>query len=85
MSVTIQLPAEAEARLAEKAKGAGIDVPTYVERVLKADVSRPPLEEILKPIHDAFDKSGMSEEKLTDLLLTAKEEMRADRRGRQTP
>jgi hypothetical protein len=82
MSLTIQLQMEDEARLALKAKHAGVDLPTYVERVLKADVSRPPLEEILKPVHDAFVKSGMSEDDLSDLLVKAKKDMRTDRRSR---
>ena len=47
MTLTIQLPSEDEARLAMKAKHAGVDLLSYVERVIKADVSRPPLDEIL--------------------------------------
>jgi len=82
MSVTIQLPIEDEARLAMKAKHAGVDLPTYVERLLKAEMSRPPLEEILKPVQDAFANSGMSEDDLTELLLKAKKQMRVDRRSR---
>lgn len=50
MAVTIQLPIEDEARLAMKAKQAGVDLPTYLERLLKAEVSRPPLEVVLKPV-----------------------------------
>ena len=83
MSLIIELPAEAEARLAEKARIAGVDVPTYVERVLQAEAARPPLEEMLKPVRDAFGASGMSEEDLSDVLLKAKKEMRVQRRGRQ--
>jgi hypothetical protein len=82
MSLTIQLPIEDEARLALKAKQAGIDLPTYVERVLKAEMSRPALEEILKPVQDAFDSSGMSEDELSEMLVKAKKEMRAERRSR---
>jgi hypothetical protein len=83
MTLTIELPAQAEARLAEKARQAGIDMPTYVERLLEAEATRPPLEEMLKPIHDAFHDSGMSEEQLSDLLVKAKKEMRAQRRNRR--
>jgi hypothetical protein len=78
MSLTIQLPLEDEARLVLKAKRAGVDVPTYVERVLKAEISRPPLEELLKPVWDAFADSGMSEDELSDLLVHAKKQMRAE-------
>ena len=82
MSLTIQLPVEDEARLALKAKHAGVDLPTFVERVLKAEVSRPPLEEILRPVQDAFAESGMSEDELSDLLVKAKKEMRVERHSR---
>jgi hypothetical protein len=82
MSLTIQLAIEDEARLAMKAKHAGVDLPTYVGRVLKAEVSRPPLDEILKPVQEAFIDSGISEDELSDLLVKAKKEMRADRRSR---
>jgi len=54
-----------------------------VERVLRAEISRPPLDEILKPAQDAFAESGMSEDELSDLLVKAKKEMRADRRSRK--
>ena len=84
MTLTIQLPIEDEVRLAKKAERAGVDVNTYVERVLKADVSRPPLEEVLKPVRDAFAESGMTEEDLSDLLAKAKKEMRAERRSRES-
>jgi hypothetical protein len=83
MTFTIELPAQAEARLTEKARIAGIDVPTYVERLLEADATRPSLEELLKPVHQAFRDSGMSEEQLSDLLLKAKKEMRAARKNRR--
>lgn len=83
MSLTINLPAEAEARLAEQAKAIGVDVPTYVERILRAAASRASLDEVLKPIRDSFHESGMTEEELSDLLVKAKKAMRADRRTRR--
>jgi hypothetical protein len=83
MSLTINLPVKDEQRLAEKAKHAGLDLPTYVERVLKAEVCRPALEEVLKPVRDAFSDSGMSENDLSELLVKAKKEMRAERRSRK--
>jgi hypothetical protein len=81
VSLTIELPTEDEARLAVKAKNAGVDLPTYVERLLKAEISRPALEDVLKPVQDAFIESGMSEDDLSQLLVRAKKEMRADRRS----
>ena len=81
MTVTIQLPVEDEARLAMKARQAGVDLPTYLERLLKAEVSRPALDEVLNPVRDAFAESGMSEDELSDLLVKAKKQMRAERRS----
>jgi len=83
VSLTINLPAEAEARLAEQAKAIGVDVPTYVERILRAAASRASLDEVLKPIRDSFHESGMTEDELSDLLVKAKKAMRADRRTRR--
>jgi len=81
MTVTIQLPVEDEARLAMKARQAGVDLPTYLERLLKAEVSRPALDEVLNSVRDAFTDSGMSEDELSDLLVKAKKQMRAERRS----
>jgi len=83
MTLMIQLPAGTEARLSEKARMAGVDVPTYVERLVEADATRPPLDVLLKPVHDAFQISGMSEDQLSDLLVQAKKDMRAERRTRK--
>jgi hypothetical protein len=82
MTLTIRLSAEDETRLAMKAKHAGVDLPSYVERVLRAEVSRPPLDDVLKPVHEAFAESEMSEDELSDLLVKAKKKMRAERRPR---
>jgi hypothetical protein len=83
MTIAIELNSEDEARLTQKASIAGVDVPTYVERILHVEASRPPLDAILKPIRDAFDQSGMTGEELDDLLVKAKKEMRKDRKKRQ--
>ncbi len=83
MTFAIELCAQDEARLARKAEIAGVDVPTYVERILHVEASRPPLDEFLKPVREAFAQSGMTEEQLSDLLIKAKKEMRVDRKDRQ--
>ena len=85
MTLTIQLPSDAEARIAEKARRAGVDVTTYVQRVLQVDATRPPLDELLKPVRDAFNQSGMTEEQLGNLLVNAKKQMHADRRESKQP
>lgn len=59
-------------------------MPTYVERLLEADATRPPLDQILKPVRDAFEASGMSEDELSNILVKAKKDMRAARRQHGT-
>ncbi len=78
MTLTLNIPPEAEARLTEKARSAGMDVPTYAERILQTEAHRPPLREISGPIATAFEASGMTEDQLADLLEDAKHQ-RADR------
>jgi ribosome-binding protein aMBF1 (putative translation factor) len=82
--LSIPISVEAEAKLAEKAKAAGVDVPTYAARHLELIARAPrPLREISGPIADAFEKSGMSEEELADLLESEKHAMRAEKRARR--
>jgi hypothetical protein len=44
---------------------------------------RPSIDQVLQPIRDAFDASGMTEDELVDLLVKAKKEMRKDRHNRK--
>jgi hypothetical protein len=78
MTLTLELPDEDQQLLAQKAAAAGLDVQTYVQRIVRVASARPPIEEVLRPIREAFEKSGMTEEELGDLLEKAKHEMRAD-------
>jgi hypothetical protein len=82
--LTIELPVEEEAKLGSKANRAGIDLSTYVHRLIVADISRPDINEVLKPARDAFAASGMTEEELTEVILKAKKQMRIDRRTNET-
>jgi hypothetical protein len=84
MTLTLNLPDEDERRLSEKAKAAGIDLQTYVERIVRTAANRPPIDEILRPVRDAFHASGMTEDELGELLEKAKHDMRAERRSRPT-
>jgi hypothetical protein len=85
MTFTLKLAESEEQRLAQQAQAAGIDVQTYVERIVRAAASRPPLDEMLRPVHEAFAASGMTDDDLGDLLEQAKHEMRAQRHARHAP
>jgi hypothetical protein len=85
MTLTVDL-ADADAqRLAEKARAAGVDVQTYVERLVRLAATCAPLDDVLRPVREAFQASGMSEDELGELLEEAKHEMRRERRARQDP
>lgn len=82
MTLTLELPEDVRARLADKAKAVGVDLPTYAQRVLEGEAFGAPLSEILRPVREAFNASGRSETELTAELEEAKREMRSDRRTR---
>ena len=86
MSILIVLPTEAERRLDERARAAGIDVPAYAQRLLLSVLDRPQsLVEISGPLRKQFLESGMTDDELGDVLEEAKHAMRQDRRKRQSP
>jgi hypothetical protein len=82
--LNLSISAEAEAKLKVKAAMAGIDVATFASRTLERFASRPTLEEVLRPLRDEFDKSGMTEDELAEFLEQVKHEARAERRARLT-
>jgi hypothetical protein len=83
MTLVLNLPDEEQRLLAEKASAAGLDVQTYVERIVRVAAARPPIEEVLRPVREAFDASGMTDDELGETLESAKHEVRAARRGQQ--
>lgn len=85
MTLTVNLADNEAERLAEKARAAGIDVQTYAERLLRAAATSPPLDDVLRPVRDAFRASGMSEDELGELLEEAKHEMRRERLAGHAP
>ena len=64
MHITISLPSEVETALLEKASANGKNIQNYIEELLKKQLLRPSLDEILAPVRQDFDESGMSEEDL---------------------
>ena len=84
MVLSLSISPEAEANLKVKAAAAGVDVATYAARMLEFAATRPSLDEVLAPLRDEFERSGMSEDELTELLENAKHEARADQLPRRT-
>lgn len=68
MTITIDLPSEVETALQEKASADGKDIQNYIEELLKKQALRPSLDEILAPVRQDFEESGMNEEDLNDFF-----------------
>ena len=82
MTIQIPISAETEAKLRDKAAAVGEDMAAYAAGVLERSAKQPvSLEEISGPIAEEFRQSGMTEDELTDLLETAKHDMRRESRA----
>jgi len=78
MTLQISLSPVAEARLRQRAVASGQDVSSYAQRLLDEALRKPTLDEILAPVREEFETSGMTEDELSELLETAKHEMRLE-------
>jgi hypothetical protein len=74
--LTISLPNGLISQLQERASAEGVDVMTLASRALRREAVRPLLDQILKPVRDAFAASGMTDDELAELLETEKHAMR---------
>ncbi len=82
MTLTLPISHEVEARLAAKARAAGVDVATYITAVVEENAKAPmSIKEISGTTAEAFKASGMTEDELGDLLEEEKHAMRAERRA----
>jgi hypothetical protein len=78
----IPLPDDVAKRLEARASEEGVDVVTLACRSLTRESERPSLREVLKPVHEAFARSGMTDDELADFLEAEKHEMRGVSHGR---
>ena len=74
--LTIPLPHELITQLQNRAIAEGVDVVTLAGRALRREAIRPKLDDVLKPVRDAFIASGMTEDELAELLEYEKHAMR---------
>lgn len=79
MNLTITLPRELGVQVEEAAARQGWNADEYVINVIKRELKKPSLDELLAPIRQQFAASGLTEEELTALV---KEERRALWRAR---
>ena len=80
MVISIPITSETEARLRAKAAAAGMDLETFAAQSLQRIAERPSLDEMLQPLRDEFESSGMDGDQLTEFLESVKHENRAERR-----
>jgi predicted transcriptional regulator len=62
MVVSIKLSAELERKLADRARASGQDASQYVQRLLERDLSAASLDEVLAPLRDEIQRSGITDE-----------------------
>jgi hypothetical protein len=84
MTIKVDFPPAVLERLEAAAQASGKDVETFVREVVEQKLARrqKTFAEVLKPIHDAVDASGLSEQDVDQLLES---ELRAARAFRQGP
>ena len=81
MTLAIPISPQAEQRLGDKAKALGLDLPTFISRMVEAEAQRPSLIELSGEVFENFKRSALTDEELTDLLEKEKHDERAARRG----
>ena len=82
MTLAVPISPKAQHRLAEKAKAAGIDLPTFLSRLLEAEAQRPTLVELSGHVFENFKRMNMTDEELGDRLEEEKHAARTIRRGK---
>ncbi len=78
--VTIDLPIEVKTALERKAKGQ--DIKTFIQTIIRKQALRPSLDELLAPVRQEFDESGMNENDLDVFMNSVREKARQDKQSR---
>jgi hypothetical protein len=83
MELIVTVPDEAKVALEQRARERGCrDVTTYVERLITTDLlAAKSFDDILAPIRQTFQASGMSEDEVEALFEDARDEVYQARQG----
>lgn len=83
MTITIDLPAETLEQLRAEAEATGKDLETVVCEAVETTLSRRrrTFAQVLEPIHDAVEASGMGEAEVEALVDQELKAVRAERRA----
>ena len=81
MSITIDLPSEAEAGLREKARNKGLDFSEFLKSILQREATLRPVSfsEAARPLHEWTKIQGYSEDEVERLVDEAVAEVRNER------
>ena len=79
--MTIDISLEVKQALQRKAAARGKNVRDFVEEMIKKQALRPSLDEILAPVRQEFEDSGMSEDQLDSFLDSVREKSYRDKQG----
>ncbi|TWT73637.1 hypothetical protein Pla123a_35250 [Posidoniimonas polymericola] len=80
--MTLHIPDDLAKQLADQASAAGVDYEAFVVSQLRASVSQAKasqqadLNEVLSPVREAFEQSGMTEDEAVELFEQEKHAMR---------
>jgi hypothetical protein len=85
MELTITVSDDAKLALEQRARERGYaDAKQYVERLVQTDLlAAKAFDEILAPIRQTFQASGMSEDELETLFEEAREEVYQERKAKE--
>jgi hypothetical protein len=75
MTITINLGAEQQRRLAARAAQAGHELSAYVHQLIDRDLEAVSLDAILAPVRRNFDRSSMADDELTALIEEVREDI----------
>ena len=84
MTVTIDLPAEVESKIKTQASTDGLNVEDYLKILIKEESERrerirnnseKTLDEVLAPVRQDFEESGMSEDELNKFIDDLREKV----------
>jgi hypothetical protein len=81
MTMTIDIPAELKAKIAERAATKGVTLEQYAQEVLKRDAEMPTLRELFAPVRDQIKAAGVTDEELAMQIEEAVTEVRTRPRG----
>ena len=79
MTLVIELTAEQESRLVDRAANEGRDPTDYARALIERGLLVPAFDEVAAPLRQEFEQSGMSEEALEGLIGSARNAAYRDR------